>query len=62
MIELSNLTKTYPGLEGGQSLTILDGVDLKIDSGSSAAIVGLPVRARAPSSISSVPSTSPPPA
>jgi lipoprotein-releasing system ATP-binding protein len=40
MIELSNLTKTYPGPEGGQPLTILDGIDLQLDAGSSAAFVG----------------------
>ena len=40
MIELNNLSKSYPGPEGGQPLKILDGVDLKLDTGSSAAIVG----------------------
>jgi lipoprotein-releasing system ATP-binding protein len=40
MIELTNVSKSYPGPEGGEPLSILKDVNFKLPTGSSAAIVG----------------------
>ena len=40
MIELTNVSKSYPGPQGGQPLSILKDVNFKLQTGSSAAIVG----------------------
>lgn len=40
MIELKNVSKSYPGPEGGRSLTILQDINFELRTGSSAAIVG----------------------
>ena len=40
MIELTNVSKSYPGPEGGQPLSILKDVNFKLQTGASAAIVG----------------------
>ena len=40
MIELTNVSKSYPGPEGGEPLSILKDVNFKLQTGSSAAIVG----------------------
>ena len=40
MIELKNVSKSYPGPAGGQSLAILQDINFALRTGSSAAIVG----------------------
>ena len=40
MIEISNLSKSYPSPDGEEVVNVFSGVDLEVEEGSSVAIVG----------------------
>ena len=40
MIEISNLSKSYPSPDGEEAVNVFSGVDLEVEEGSSVAIVG----------------------
>ena len=52
MIEISNLSKSFPSPDGEEVVNVFSGVDLEVEEGSSVAIVGPQAQARALCSIS----------
>ena len=40
MIEISNLSKSFPSPDGEEAVNVFSGVDLEVEEGSSVAIVG----------------------